>query len=73
MNHPRGMQDHSSLVSERQIIQVHAVRILLVIAVHLVIDGHPIPVGRRRTGGEGPVEITSDSIQRDRLIQQFVV
>jgi hypothetical protein len=47
VNRRRGMQAQRSLISERQIIQVDAVRILLVIAIHLVIDGHAIPVGGR--------------------------
>ncbi len=34
----------SSLIRESQLVEVDAVRILLRIAIHLIIDGHSVPV-----------------------------
>ena len=43
-----------SLIRDGEIVEIDVVRILILISVHLVVDGHAVPVGRR-TVAEGPV------------------
>ena len=67
-----GRAETASIVNEVQLIHVHSVGSLLVIAVHLVIQGDSPPSG----GGEwgvGPVEGVGLAIQRDRLVKQLIV
>src|ERR1700674_2634337 len=62
-----------SLVSEGQFVEVNVVGLLLVISIHLVIDGNAPP----RTGSAdvavGPVEVAGHPTQRDGLLHQLIV
>ena len=60
------------LIGESQIIQGHVVRILLVIAVHLKIDGYAVPVSARAMT-ECPVQVAGLSVQSNGLIRQMIV
>src|ERR1700688_389759 len=61
----------TSLGGESQLIEVDGVGRLHVISVHLIVNGDAIPPSSRfRT--ESPVEVVRNSVQRDRLVQQFV-
>ena len=61
----------TSVVREIQVIQIHRVRRLLGVPVHLVIDGHTVP------GGRGWIVVTIQgigcAIQGDGLEQQAII
>jgi len=70
VNESRSVREHS-LVIEIQLIQIHRVRLLILVSVHLVIDGHAVPARASRTvvaTGRGSV-----AVQRDRLEVEVIV
>src|SRR5689334_20970847 len=59
--------------SEMQFVQINSVGRLLVIPVHLEVESDAVPSGRSRGVGIVLVDVMSDAVQSDRLVQQIVV
>src|ERR1700677_4054185 len=61
-----------SIIRESQIVEVDVIRILPLVPIHLIVDGHAVPA-RSRPVVVGPVKVTGDAIQCNGLIGQLVV
>ena len=62
----------SSFVGEVQLVDVYGVRILPVIAIHLIVD-RDSPPSWSGEGSIGPVQCMGLAIQRNRLVKQLIV
>ena len=62
----------SSFVGEVQLVDVYRVRILVVIAIHLIVD-RDSPPSWSGEGSIGPVQCMGLAIQRNRLVKQLIV
>ena len=60
-----------SVVSKGELIEVHGIGRLLVVAIFLVVDGEAVPAGRR-SGIVVPVDCAGLSVERDGLKKQLV-
>ena len=61
-----------SLISERQVVQIHGVRRLAAISVLLVVDGNAPPTAGRRPVIVVLIESVRYSVESDRLVEQLI-
>ena len=60
-------------IREVQLVHLDRIGRLRLVSVHLKLDGDAIPVGWGRIGSERSVDVVGHAIERDRLIEHFIV